>query len=66
MDLGKLLSAIQPPQGTRPQFSGGVSGVGQPFIQQMPNMVPGAMQGMQQRMQAPPALPTLGQLIAGG
>jgi hypothetical protein len=65
-DLQKMLGGIKAPEPTKPQFSGGVSGAGLPFLQQMPNLMTPALTGIMQRMNSTPSTPNLGQLLAGG
>lgn len=59
------MQAIQPPQGTKPVFSGGVSGVSQPFLQKQEDMITPMLNGMRARQGQASTLPTMAQLLAG-
>jgi hypothetical protein len=65
-DLSKVLAGIRAPESPKPIMSGGVSGVGLPFLQQMPNLLTPALTAAMQRMSASPQTPSLGQLLGGG
>lgn len=64
--LGKLAGAIAPPQGTKPQFSGGVSGTQLPFLQRVEDIINPALNASATRQANQPQLPTFAQLLSGG
>lgn len=65
-DLSRVLGGIKAPEAQKPVFSGGVSGAGLPFLQQMPNLMTPALTGAMQRMNSAPTTPSLGQILMGG
>lgn len=65
-DIAQLMQGIKAPQAQKPVFSGGVSGMIQPYVQQMPNMLTPALAGASQRIAGGGAqMPSLGQILAG-
>jgi hypothetical protein len=64
--LDPILGAIKGQASQKPIMSGGVSGVGLPFLQQMPNILSPALTQAYGRIGGPPSVPSLGSLIAGG
>lgn len=63
--LGAMGKAIQPPQGQKPVFSGGVQGANLPFTQRMEDMITPALNAQASRRASVPQLPTFAQLLAG-
>ncbi len=63
--LGAVGKAIQPPQATKPVFSGGVTGTQLPFLQRMENIIDPSLNAAAQRRATTPQLPTFAQLLAG-
>ncbi len=63
--LGGTMQAIQPPQGQKPVFSGGVSGTSLPFLQRVEDIINPALNAQASRRASTPQLPTFAQLLAG-
>lgn len=64
-DAMGAMGAVNPPQGQKPVFSGGVSGTQLPFLQRMEDITNPALNAAAQRRASMPQLPTFAQLLAG-
>jgi hypothetical protein len=64
--MAKTMGAVQPPEATKPVFSGGVTGTQLPFMQRMEDTINPALNAAASRRASVPQLPTFAQLLAGG
>lgn len=64
-NMGKAFQAIQPQQGQKPVFSGGVQGANLPFSQRVEDIINPALNAQAQRRASTPQLPTFASLLAG-